>query len=214
MQDTNDTFAAARGSTDRARARRAAGVAAASRRRLAARGVGAAATESRRRAGEAPRRAVHVRYGRAARHQGVDRRARPRASVQPRVPAERRRAGHGALREPCGSSTAPRVGANAHARTDADRRHARAQTLRGSGCSEVALHPKFAQNRLVYFSYNKTGEPIPDANPPRRQAAVALGARQVRRQGAHGRRGALRRGMVRRGRAARGSRSARTVSST
>ncbi len=49
------------------------------------------------------------------------------------------------------------------------------QTQRGAGISEVALHPKFAENGLVYFTYNKTGEPIPDAKPPRRMAAVALG---------------------------------------
>ena len=49
------------------------------------------------------------------------------------------------------------------------------QTQRGAGISEVALHPKFAENGLVYFTYNKTGEPVPDAKPPRRMTAVALG---------------------------------------
>jgi glucose/arabinose dehydrogenase len=48
--------------------------------------------------------------------------------------------------------------------------------IRNFGLHEVALHPKFAENRFVYFTYNKAGEVIPDSNPPgRRQAAVALG---------------------------------------
>jgi glucose/arabinose dehydrogenase len=46
---------------------------------------------------------------------------------------------------------------------------------RGAGVNEVVLHPKFADNRLVYFTYNKTGEPVAGATPPRLQAAVALG---------------------------------------
>ena len=47
---------------------------------------------------------------------------------------------------------------------------------RTSGLHEITLHPQFAQNSLVYFTYNKLGEVIPDSNPPgRRQAAVALG---------------------------------------
>jgi glucose/arabinose dehydrogenase len=48
------------------------------------------------------------------------------------------------------------------------------EASRGAGIADVVLHPKFAENRLVYFSYNKTGEPIPDAKPPRRMTAVAL----------------------------------------
>jgi glucose/arabinose dehydrogenase len=37
------------------------------------------------------------------------------------------------------------------------------------------LHPQFAQNSLVYFSYNKLGEVIPDSNPPgRRQSAITV----------------------------------------
>ena len=48
--------------------------------------------------------------------------------------------------------------------------------IRNFGLHEIALHPKFAENRFVYFTYNKAGEVIPDSNPPgRRQAAVALG---------------------------------------
>jgi glucose/arabinose dehydrogenase len=48
--------------------------------------------------------------------------------------------------------------------------------IRNFGLHEVALHPRFAENRWVYFTYNKVGELIPNSNPPgRRQAAVALG---------------------------------------
>jgi glucose/arabinose dehydrogenase len=47
---------------------------------------------------------------------------------------------------------------------------------RGGGLHDVVLHPQFARNSLVYFTYNKLGDVIPDSNPPgRRQAAVALG---------------------------------------
>ena len=47
---------------------------------------------------------------------------------------------------------------------------------RTGGLHDVVLHPKFAENSLVYFSYNKLGEVIPDSTPPgRRQSAVALG---------------------------------------
>jgi glucose/arabinose dehydrogenase len=47
---------------------------------------------------------------------------------------------------------------------------------RTSGLHDVVLHPRFASNSLVYFSYNKLGAVIPDSNPPgRRQAAVAVG---------------------------------------
>jgi aldose sugar dehydrogenase len=46
---------------------------------------------------------------------------------------------------------------------------------RTSGLHDVALHPKFAENSLVYFSYNKLGEVIPDSNPPgRRQSAITV----------------------------------------
>jgi glucose/arabinose dehydrogenase len=47
---------------------------------------------------------------------------------------------------------------------------------RTSGLHDLALHPQFAANQLVYFSYNKLGEVIPDSNPPgRRMSAVAVG---------------------------------------
>jgi aldose sugar dehydrogenase len=46
---------------------------------------------------------------------------------------------------------------------------------RTSGLHEVAVHPAFAQNGYVYFSYNKLGDVIADSNPPgRRQSAVTL----------------------------------------
>jgi glucose/arabinose dehydrogenase len=48
-------------------------------------------------------------------------------------------------------------------------------TQRTSGLHDLALHPKFAENSLVYFSYNKLGEVIPDSNPPgRRQSAITV----------------------------------------
>ena len=40
------------------------------------------------------------------------------------------------------------------------------------GLQEVALHPKFATNRLVYFTYNKAG--AAGQNPNQRQSAVTL----------------------------------------
>jgi glucose/arabinose dehydrogenase len=46
---------------------------------------------------------------------------------------------------------------------------------RTSGLHDIALHPKFTENSLVYFSYNKLGEVIPDSNPPgRRQSAITV----------------------------------------
>jgi glucose/arabinose dehydrogenase len=46
---------------------------------------------------------------------------------------------------------------------------------RTSGLHDIALHPQFAQNSLVYFSYNKLGEVIPDSNPPgRRLSAITV----------------------------------------
>jgi glucose/arabinose dehydrogenase len=48
-------------------------------------------------------------------------------------------------------------------------------TVRGFGLLDVVLHPKFAENQLVYFTYAKEGEPVPNANPPRKYAAIALG---------------------------------------
>jgi glucose/arabinose dehydrogenase len=48
-------------------------------------------------------------------------------------------------------------------------------TQRTSGLHDIALHPRFAQNSLVYFSYNRLGEVIPDSNPPgRRQSQITV----------------------------------------
>jgi glucose/arabinose dehydrogenase len=50
-----------------------------------------------------------------------------------------------------------------------------AYTQRTSGLHDLALHPQFAQNAWVYFSYNKLGQVIPDSNPPgRRQSAITV----------------------------------------
>jgi len=47
---------------------------------------------------------------------------------------------------------------------------------RNGGLHDVVLHPGFATNRLVYFTFNKPGNPPPpDAKPPvRRESRVAL----------------------------------------
>lgn len=45
-------------------------------------------------------------------------------------------------------------------------------TFRGGGLQEVALHPKFASNGLVYFTYNRAGETGP--KPGQRKSAVTL----------------------------------------
>jgi glucose/arabinose dehydrogenase len=44
--------------------------------------------------------------------------------------------------------------------------------FRTGGLHEVALHPQFARNNLVYYTFNKAGEP--GANPGQRQSAIAL----------------------------------------
>ena len=47
--------------------------------------------------------------------------------------------------------------------------------FRGGGLHDVAVHPDFAENRLVYFTYNRPGEPDPSSEPPgRRPVAVTL----------------------------------------
>jgi glucose/arabinose dehydrogenase len=45
--------------------------------------------------------------------------------------------------------------------------------FRTGGLQEVALHPKFATNGLIYFTYNKAGDVNP-ANPQQRQSAITL----------------------------------------
>lgn len=47
--------------------------------------------------------------------------------------------------------------------------------FRTGGLHEVAVHPQFATNRLVYFTYNKAGEPVTGGQPGARQSAIALG---------------------------------------
>src|SRR5262245_56963316 len=51
-----------------------------------------------------------------------------------------------------------------------------AQPYRNAGLHDLALHPQFAQNQLVYFTFNKAGNPPPpDAKPPiRRESIVTL----------------------------------------
>ena len=49
--------------------------------------------------------------------------------------------------------------------------------LRNGGLHDVALHPKFTENRFVYFTYNKLGPTIPNADPkrpPTRQTAITV----------------------------------------
>ena len=49
--------------------------------------------------------------------------------------------------------------------------------LRNGGLHDVALHPKFAENGFVYFTYNKLGPTVPDADPkrpPRRLTAITV----------------------------------------
>jgi len=46
-------------------------------------------------------------------------------------------------------------------------------TFRTGGLHEVALHPQFATNRLVYFTYNKA-DAASAANPQQRRSAIVL----------------------------------------
>jgi aldose sugar dehydrogenase len=50
------------------------------------------------------------------------------------------------------------------------------QPYRNGGLHDVILHPQFAQNKWVYFTFNKAGTPPPpDAKPPiRRESLVSL----------------------------------------
>jgi glucose/arabinose dehydrogenase len=45
--------------------------------------------------------------------------------------------------------------------------------FRTGGLQEVVLHPRFASNRWVYFTYNKAGDPLPTP-PGARKSAVTL----------------------------------------
>ena len=47
--------------------------------------------------------------------------------------------------------------------------------FRGGGLHDVVIHPDFATNGFVYFTYNQPGEPDPSSTPPgRRPVAVTL----------------------------------------
>jgi glucose/arabinose dehydrogenase len=47
-------------------------------------------------------------------------------------------------------------------------------SFRTGGLQEVALHPQFATNHLVYFTYNKAGAPVSGGQAGARQSAVTL----------------------------------------
>src|SRR5688572_13006430 len=47
-------------------------------------------------------------------------------------------------------------------------------TFRTGGLHDVALHPQFATNRLVYFTYNKAGQPVKGGQPNARQSAITV----------------------------------------
>ena len=47
-------------------------------------------------------------------------------------------------------------------------------TFRTGGLHEVALHPQFATNRFIYFTYNKAGAPVAGGQPNARQSAITL----------------------------------------
>ena len=46
--------------------------------------------------------------------------------------------------------------------------------FRTGGLQEVALHPQFATNQFVYFTYNKAGAPVAGGQPNARQSAITL----------------------------------------
>jgi aldose sugar dehydrogenase len=56
-----------------------------------------------------------------------------------------------------------------------------ATPYRNAGLHDLALHPQFAQNRLVYFTFNKPGDPPPAAVAPA-AGAPAAGAAPARQQ--------------------------------
>jgi len=49
--------------------------------------------------------------------------------------------------------------------------------VRGGGLHDVAVHPDFASNRLVYFTYNKPGEAEPGSTPSGQRSMAAALAR-------------------------------------
>jgi glucose/arabinose dehydrogenase len=49
--------------------------------------------------------------------------------------------------------------------------------LRNGGLHDIVLHPKFAENGFVYFTYNTPGPTVPSADPkrpPQRQTAITV----------------------------------------
>jgi glucose/arabinose dehydrogenase len=46
--------------------------------------------------------------------------------------------------------------------------------FRTGGLHEIVVHPQFAGNGLVYFTYNKAGEPVAGGQPNQRQSAITL----------------------------------------
>jgi glucose/arabinose dehydrogenase len=47
-------------------------------------------------------------------------------------------------------------------------------SFRTGGLQDVALHPQFATNRFVYFTFNKAGEPVKGGQAGARQSALAV----------------------------------------
>lgn len=60
------------------------------------------------------------------------------------------------------------TGAHARLETGAVSGAPKLADVRGAGLHDVAVHPGFATNGLVYFSYNQPGAPDPDAEPSAR----------------------------------------------
>ena len=118
----------------------------------------------------ADRRSVHLRYRRTAQ----DSRRRCRAGFRPSVQPGFLPDGDALVTE---RGTKLRIVRNATGGTQAlDPEPVSGlpafPPFRTGGLQEVALHPQFATNRLVYFTYNKAG--AVGQNPNQRQSAVTL----------------------------------------
>lgn len=66
------------------------------------------------------------------------------------------------------------TGANATLETEPVAGTPTQPAFRTGGLHEVALHPQFAANRFVYFTYNKAGEPVAGGQAGARQSAITL----------------------------------------
>ncbi|MBK6672870.1 MAG: PQQ-dependent sugar dehydrogenase [Proteobacteria bacterium] len=66
------------------------------------------------------------------------------------------------------------------------------KAYRSAGLHDLALHPDFARNRPVYFTFNRAGDftPASGTTPARQQSRLAV-MRALRRQGAGRRAGDL-----------------------